>query len=612
MRNTARTSALLAALALLLVPVAQARSDNPVCATMGASALAPPDWFMALCREPFAEFEPPAAGPWRVPGDTAIYLANFSTNAALNRRLLSAPLPTVNYTNIAPCGANPLNIFAWDFDLAANTLWAIDSACSTGTCTGRDLGTVNLTTGVFTPTVQITGPPAGTNFSGLKFDPTSSNVYISVIAGGASSLWTLNLQTGVATQIGGTITGFVIDIAIDNTGQMYGHEIINDVFLRIDKATGVATPVGPTNAAANFAQGMDFDPSDNTLYAFVISSVGVSNISTVNLTTGAFTPVVANGEELEGAIQLPALRISGTALAVDAAGNGVLEAGETAVVAPSWMNESSLLVPNVTGTLSNFTGPGGGTYTIDDASATYGDIAAGATATCTTDCYGVTVTGTPRPAQHWDTTADEALSVPGQTHTWTLHVGGSFTDVSTASAFYRFIETLLHQGVTGGCTATDYCPTASTTREQMAVFVLVAKEGAGYTPVACAPPNLFGDVPDTSPFCRFIEELANRQVVTGCGPNLYCPSAEVTREQMAIFALRTLDPALDPPACVAGSEMFTDVPSTSPFCRWVEELARRGVVSGCGPNLYCPSDPVTREQMGVFLSVTFGLTLYGA
>ena len=57
--------------------------------------------------------------------------------------------------------------------------------------------------------------------------------------------------------------------------------------------------------------------------------------------------------------------------------------------------------------------------------------------------------------------------------------------------------------------------------------------------------------------------------------------------------------------------MFTDVPASSPFCRWIEELVRRGVVSGCGPGLYCPSDPVTREQMGVFLSVTFGLALYG-
>ena len=86
----------------------------------------------------------------------------------------------------------------------------------------------------------------------------------------------------------------------------------------------------------------------------------------------------------------------------------------------------------------------------------------------------------------------------------------------------------------------------------------------------------------------------------------------MTREQMAIFVLRTLDPNLSPPAC--GTPVFNDVPASSPFCRWIEELVRRGVVTGCSTNppLYCPTQPVTREQMGVFLSVTFGLTLYGA
>ena len=93
--------------------------------------------------------------------------------------------------------------------------------------------------------------------------------------------------------------------------------------------------------------------------------------------------------------------------------------------------------------------------------------------------------------------------------------------------------------------ADTYCPAASTTREQMAVFVLVAKEGAGYAPPACATP-VFGDVPATSPFCRWIEELARRGVVSGCGGGNYCPTAPVTREQMAVFVLRTLDPGAQP------------------------------------------------------------------
>ena len=146
----------------------------------------------------------------------------------------------------------------------------------------------------------------------------------------------------------------------------------------------------------------------------------------------------------------------------------------------------------------------------------------------------------------------------------------------------------------------------------MAVFVLVSREGAGYTPPACvAAAELFTDVPASSPFCRWIEELARRGVVGGCGTGIYCPTNPATREQMAVFVLRTLDPTLDPPACVAGSEPFADVPASSPFCRWIEELANRGVVTGCGGGNYCPTANVSREQMSVFLAATFGLTLYG-
>ncbi|HET8645014.1 MAG TPA: S-layer homology domain-containing protein [Vicinamibacteria bacterium] len=302
------------------------------------------------------------------------------------------------------------------------------------------------------------------------------------------------------------------------------------------------------------------------------------------------------------------MTLSPTALSVDAAGNRVLQPNEGAVsVAPSWQNSGTTAAP-VTGTASNFTGPVGPTYTITDNTADYGTIGAGSTASCT-DCYGVSVAASGRPAQHWDTTMQETVLPTSTVKTWTLHVGDSFTDVPGSSGFFRFIETLFHRGVTGGCGTGIYCPTSSTTREQMAVFVLLSKEGAGYAPPACVAPNLFADVPASSPYCRFIEELANRLVVTGCGPNLYCPTDPVTREQMAIFVLRTLDPTLNPPACT--TPMFNDVPASSPFCRWIEELARRGVVTGCGGGAYCPTSPVTREQMGVFLSATFGLTLYG-
>src|SRR4029079_17625262 len=129
-----------------------------------------------------------------------------------------------------------------------------------------------------------------------------------------------------------------------------------------------------------------------------------------------------------------------------------------------------------------------------DGAADYGTIAGGATAACT-DCYSVSATAATRPVQHWDSTVDETVST-NATKTWTLHIGNSFGDVTTASGFYKFIETILHNGVTAGCGGTSYCPTDSTTREQMAVFVLVSKEGPGYNPPACTTPP-FNDVPIT-------------------------------------------------------------------------------------------------------------------
>jgi hypothetical protein len=299
--------------------------------------------------------------------------------------------------------------------------------------------------------------------------------------------------------------------------------------------------------------------------------------------------------------------LSPAELALDNAGNRVLEPGETVDVRPSWRNVSGV-GHSFTGALSNITGPAGAAYIISDAAAIYGTVANGATAQCT-DCYAVGVSDpTPRPAVHWDASAVETIAPDGQQHQWVLHVGSSFADVGTASPFYRFIETLLHHGVTGGCSGSSYCPAATTTRDQMAVFVLVAKERAGYLPPACTVP-LFPDVPVSSPFCPWIEELARRGVVSGCGGGAYCPSNAVSREQMAVFVLRTLDPVLAPAACTA--PVYADVPTGSPFCAWIEELTRRGVVSGCGGGNYCPGDGVTREQMGVFITATFGLRLYG-
>jgi hypothetical protein len=299
------------------------------------------------------------------------------------------------------------------------------------------------------------------------------------------------------------------------------------------------------------------------------------------------------------------------ALAVDAAGNGVLEPGETVVVAPAWRNVNGAPLA-FTGAASSLTGPPGATYTLADAAASYGTVVNGTTGSCGSDCYQVTVSAPPtRPALHWDLTVRETIGPAslGHTRLWTLHVGASFPDVPPTHSFYRFVETLLHVGVTAGCTASTYCPDGSTTREQMAVFLLRAREGGSYTPPPCTTAP-FPDVPCSSPFAAWVQELVARGITAGCGGGLYCPTSPVTREQMAVFLLKTAEGAgFTPPPCTTAT--FTDVPCASPFAAWVQELVVRAITAGCAPGLYCPADPVTRGQMAVFLTKTFALALYG-
>ncbi len=268
------------------------------------------------------------------------------------------------------------------------------------------------------------------------------------------------------------------------------------------------------------------------------------------------------------------------ALAVDAAGNNVFQPDETVIMAPTWRNTGTVAIA-LTGATSAFTGPPGATYTNPDASADLRDDRRRRPGSACTDCYTVNVTTATRPLTHWDSTILETVTPTSTTKTWTLHIGDSFTDVPPANGFYRFVETILHKNVTGGCTPTTYCPSNSTTREQMAVFVLVSKEPAGYVPPACgATPHVLRR-PGHQPLLplgrragppRRRRRLRRRPVL---------PVG--SRHPRADGGLRPAHAGPDAqPARVRAAELFADVPETSGFCRWIEELARRGVVTGCG------------------------------
>ncbi|MBN1967678.1 MAG: hypothetical protein JW910_23680, partial [Anaerolineae bacterium] len=200
-----------------------------------------------------------------------------------------------NFSGQTVVGTNTAAYYGMDFDPSATTLYALND-------TTDQLGTIDLTTGAFTALVPCAPGGGAANWSGLTIDPITGVFYGST----ATDLYVINPATGNSTLVGAFGPTMMIDIAMNTVGEMYGHDIATDSIYQINPATGAATLIGATGYPANFAQGMDFDNSDGTLYIFLYQGGGANIYGTVNLTTGAVTPlsVSAPQGEFEGAIQI--------------------------------------------------------------------------------------------------------------------------------------------------------------------------------------------------------------------------------------------------------------------------------------------------------------------
>jgi hypothetical protein len=116
-----------------------------------------------------------------------------------------------------------------------------------------------------------------------------------------------------------------------------------------------------------------------------------------------------------------------------------------------------------------------------------------------------------------------ALGLPASTTNWFSDDAGNQHEPN--------INRIATAGVTLGCGAGIYCPSSAVSREQMASFLARALG----LPAASA--DYFSD-DEASPHEADINRLAQSGVTLGCGPSSYCPSALITRDQMAAFLFR--------------------------------------------------------------------------
>jgi len=119
-------------------------------------------------------------------------------------------------------------------------------------------------------------------------------------------------------------------------------------------------------------------------------------------------------------------------------------------------------------------------------------------------------------------------------------------------------------------------------------------------PPTCAPLGPFTDVPEAQPFCNPILWMANDGITAGFPDGTFQPGAAVTRQSMAAFLFRTLNPGSPPPpACL--TQPFNDVPKTHPFCSYIKWMADVGVGGGFADGTFKPAASVTRQAMAAFL-----------
>ncbi|MDJ0952601.1 MAG: D-alanyl-D-alanine carboxypeptidase family protein [Acidimicrobiia bacterium] len=106
-------------------------------------------------------------------------------------------------------------------------------------------------------------------------------------------------------------------------------------------------------------------------------------------------------------------------------------------------------------------------------------------------------------------------------------------------------------------------------------------------------------------FADDIEWLSAAGITAGCNAplgNRFCPEDPVTRGQFAALLHRALGDSLP---SIVEPVSFSDT-SDSTFAGDVAWLYSTGITRGCGPDTFCPDDPVTRGQLAAFFVRAFG------
>ena len=185
------------------------------------------------------------------------------------------------------------------------------------------------------------------------------------------------------------------------------------------------------------------------------------------------------------------------------------------------------------------------------------------------------------------------VTASAQTCSWTADATDGFATVTGS-----------HTG-TGNGSVTYSMPT-NTTGSPQTVTLNIAGNAVTLTQDFTA--TAFSDVLPNTPglnevFFDGINLLLANKITSGTSPTTYSPNANVTRDQMAVFIVRTIlggGPTVDN-FSYSTTPYFTDVPPTYLYFKWIQKMRDLGITAGTSATTYGPQLPVTRDQMAIFI-----------
>ncbi len=165
-----------------------------------------------------------------------------------------------------------------------------------------------------------------------------------------------------------------------------------------------------------------------------------------------------------------------------------------------------------------------------------------------------------------------------------------FSDVPTSHPRWAAVQIAATREIMIGNGADTFSVDAILTRGEAAVVLARLLALDTTHPPATAT---FADVPSSHPYFAAIEAIYAAGITAGCGgtPPSFCPDDPETRAQAATMLVRGL--GLNP-AAAPTTPLFTDVPNSNWAFAYVQLAASEGLMTGCSPGLFCPTDSITR------------------